>query len=468
MAQDPTTGAPHSRLQSPTVQVGLVGLIFFFVFVAYSTVQAFATKLYGPELGANMETILYSTFTVACFFGPIVTNRLGCRFTMFVGILGYAALIVASLAFSSSNNNGSFLGALVCMGGALNGVGAALLWTAQGRFMMEYSDGTDGGRLFSIFWALLNSASVVGGFLTFFYFGGNDADASTGLFVIFLVVVIVGGLLPFLLTEPPPRAAAGGSESDSQSTQNSWAAEMTATLRLFRSRRMQILSLIFLYSGLNQPYQLNTFTGRFFADKAQGLEIVVFYTFEVIGALFAGRSLDSCKPEHRRNRAFQQLAFFLVITLLGNAGAFYYEIRRSSTGAPTNMEFDQGVSVAATVTNALWGTSDAMIQSYAYWLITVSYTGGSELARATGFFKMVQSLGWTAGFLLVPEERFSAIGQLIMITVVCVAGTALALLELPKASSLCVDAPDFEKALAKDCGPEPDMQNGPEPETQKS
>lgn len=431
-----------------------MGVIFFFVFLAYSTVQAFATKLYGPDLGSDMETILYFSSTIACFFGPPVTNVLGCRLTMFIGIMGYASLIAASLVFSSGSLDSDVVSILVCVGGALNGVGAAMLWTAQGRFMMEYSNGSDGGRLFAIFWAFLNSASVVGGFLTFFYFGGKDADASTGLFVIFLVVVVVGSLVTFLLTEPPPKAAAGGPETDLEST--SWTTEMVNTLSLFGSRRMLILLLIFFYTGMNQPYQLNTFTGGFFTERAQGLEMVVFYSFEVLGALFAGRSLDSCKPENRRRRALQQLSVFLVCTLLGNTIAAWYEVGRQRTGEIVHMEFDQGVSVAATVANALWGTSDAMIQAYAYWLISILYGSGAEIARAVGFYKMTQSLGWTVGFVLVPEERLSAIGQLALITTVCVAGAALAFLELPNAGS-CGDAvPDAEKALAENVDPQPE------------
>ena len=75
-------------------------LIFLFVFTAYMTIQGFASQLYGSDLGSNMESTLYATFTVACFFAPAVTNKLGSRLTLFIGTLGYGALVAASFCIA--------------------------------------------------------------------------------------------------------------------------------------------------------------------------------------------------------------------------------------------------------------------------------------------------------------------------------------------------------------------------------
>ena len=78
-----------------------------------------------------METTLYAVFTVFCFPAPAITNKIGTRQAMFWGILGYGALVGASLLY--------YLDVVgqwaVIAGGGINGVGAALLWTAQVRRM---------------------------------------------------------------------------------------------------------------------------------------------------------------------------------------------------------------------------------------------------------------------------------------------------------------------------------------------
>lgn len=64
---------------------------------------------------------------------------------------------------------------------------------------------------------------------------------------------------------------------------------MKATFALFGTRRMMLLSLIFFYTGYNQPYQLNTFGNRYFEKQTIGLEMIIFYFSEIIGGLYVGR-----------------------------------------------------------------------------------------------------------------------------------------------------------------------------------
>lgn len=45
----------------------------------------------------------------------------------------------------------------------------------------------------------------------------------------------------------------------SEFSSDSWYLELEETLSLFRTSRMQMLFALFLYTGLNQPYQLVTF-----------------------------------------------------------------------------------------------------------------------------------------------------------------------------------------------------------------
>jgi len=494
-------------------QTVLLGLVFMFVFMAYYMIQGFSANLYGETLGSNMETTLYAVFTVSCFPAPAITNKLGPRVTMFLGIMGYAVLVGASLLY--------YLGLVgqwaVIAGGAVNGVGAALLWTAQGRLMLQYSDGTDSGRIFAIFWAIFNASAVLGGFITYGYFSTQKSDGNVALFVIFLLLISVGGvgalflspsttvhkkspsssedlgdggfsdlgagkglshsfldedLTPALLRDNSGHSASSslaqpsssssscsgrveveypvGSESlgaaaasqgqiigaddgggEGEISRESWVSELWLTLGMFQDRKMARLALIFWYTGFNQPYQLVTFGDRFFTPATLGLLFSLFYAAEVAGAYVSAQIVDHASDSNRAKAKKGYLLFFGVTTF-AYAVALVMEIRAGADpdkvphrNSATNVAFG-GLAMAA------WGLSDSQIQALAYWQIGVFYQEGVQQSRAVGFYKLVQSAGWCAGFALSPTKRLSPILQLAATAACYVVG--LLVLELPPAN----------------------------------
>jgi hypothetical protein len=377
---------------------------------------------------------------------------------MCVGVLGYASLVGASLFYFidiSNHPDSTEYDWIVIAGGVCCGIGAALLWTAQGRLIMQYSDGSDNGFLFSIFWALFNLSALVGGLLTFFYFGSSESNGNATLYVIFLVFVVAGALATQLLIPPSllkragdaanmPLIGGGGEQprtisrerlpsSSSEISSNGWIAEMMATLSLFGTRRMLFLSLIFFYTGYNQPYQLNTFGNRFFTKKTVGLEMIIFYLSEIVGGLFIGAMLDKASKRAQRSAAKKCLGLFFVVTAASFILCYFQEITCAfeDKDCRDEIEYNDSRVIIPSIIYALWGFSDSQIQTYAYWLMGTLYEGGDEQARAVGFYKMVQSLGWTVGFALVPSSRMEPIVQMGCTAACFVVGTALAVCELP-------------------------------------
>ena len=459
-------------------------------------IQGYSATLFGDQLGADMELTLYAVFTVVCFAAPPVTNMLGAQLTMFIGIVGYAMLVLAALLY-----NLELVGSwCVIAGGACTGVGAALLWTGQGRLMLEYSDGTDAGHIFAIFWSIFNASAVLGGLFTFAYFSTSDSDGNTALYVIFLALILGGGALTLLLekpsvvrarikaeeeetgvrsgartggggeeaaaplnkSEPPtlaPADAAGGAASLNAAAAEeggaagcgaaadghvSWLVELRETLALFGTRKMVFLTMIFFYTGYNQPYQLVTFGNRFFNSANLGLALALFYCFEIVGSFAAGWLLDGTdaspdapmmSAERRRANARRSLGVFALVTTIGYGFALALEWPRAG-GYDDDAATVDGRGAPAVVAMggaamAFWGFSDAQIQAYAYWLIRASYGDGAAQARAVGFFKLTQSAGWCVGFALSPAARMAPLAQLAATAAAGVVGSALALRELP-------------------------------------
>lgn len=101
---------------------------------------------------------LYSTFAVFGYFGGVFVNWLGVRACLAFGGIGYAVYAIALLVSEHSTRVGPFN----IVAGALLGVCAGLLWTAQGTIMISYPHEHEKGRYFAWFWAIFNMGGVIG------------------------------------------------------------------------------------------------------------------------------------------------------------------------------------------------------------------------------------------------------------------------------------------------------------------
>lgn len=103
---------------------------------------------------------MYSTFAVFGFFGGTFVNKLGVKYTLAFGGVGYCVYAL-SLLLSVHFNVGGFN----IFAGALLGVCAGLMWTAQGTIMISYPTENQKGRYFAWFWGIFNMGAVIGGFV---------------------------------------------------------------------------------------------------------------------------------------------------------------------------------------------------------------------------------------------------------------------------------------------------------------
>ena len=84
-------------------------------------------------------------------------NRLGVTITLSLGGLGYCIYAISLLVSVHADVYGFNIFA-----GALLGVCAGLLWTAQGTIMLSYPTEGQKGRYFAWFWMIFNLGGVVG------------------------------------------------------------------------------------------------------------------------------------------------------------------------------------------------------------------------------------------------------------------------------------------------------------------
>ena len=503
-------------------QTLILGMIFFLIFLAYFMVQGYSANLFGPQLGSDTLAVLYGFFTVFCFVSPSIVNTVGPRLTLFMGTLTYAILVLSSLAYMVGAA-GSWV---VILGGAINGVGSACTWTAQGRLMLQYADGERAsGKVFQVFWSFFMGSAIIGGLVTFAYFSRSADDGNVPLFIFFFFIIIVASAGTVFLIPPEEVVRAGAGSGSSSSSNNSdnngsgssssskqyaavpvpnnptssplfdgdaeeedyddeeghgahghhhhhddddersnyndsvlgggggggggggaggagskgaagaladtnWWYEVRETVAMAKDRRMRRASLLYLYVGLNQPYQVVTFGNRFFTPSTLGLIFVVFYGAELLGAWAVARVVGDATRSARK-RATRGYWQFLVTTTAGYGIALAMEASHDGGAAAT---IDSGRATFGNVffgglAMLLWGFSDSVVQALSYWQMKIWFPEGRESSRAVGFYKLVSSAGWCAGFALAPPSRLAPVWQLALSAVCYMAG--LLLLEPP-------------------------------------
>lgn len=147
---------------SPAFQVGFVAMVCFLTTGMFNAVNGLGA---GGQLNAhdvnNANTALYATFAGVGFFCGSIANRIGLRLTLGIGGFGYFLYICSILSYDHNGNSGFLIFA-----GALLGLCAAMLWTAQGAVMMSYPPERSKGKYIAWFWMIFNMGAVIGGLVS--------------------------------------------------------------------------------------------------------------------------------------------------------------------------------------------------------------------------------------------------------------------------------------------------------------
>lgn len=143
---------------SPQVQLVIVSFVCFLCPGMFNALTGMGGGGQVDKTAADDANVaLYSTFAVVGFFAGSIANRLGLRLSLSFGGLGYCIYVASFLSYSHNQNKG-----FTIFAGALLGVCAGLLWTAQGAIMMSYPPEGSKGRYISWFWMIFNLGAVIG------------------------------------------------------------------------------------------------------------------------------------------------------------------------------------------------------------------------------------------------------------------------------------------------------------------
>ncbi|KAF8133206.1 MFS general substrate transporter [Boletus edulis] len=377
----------------PILQVALLGFVCFMCPGMFNAINGLGGGgLLTTTVSANANSAVYATFAFFGFFSGTINNRLGPRLTLTLGTWGYSLYIASYLVVNIHPDAGAF----VIAAGAILGVCASLLWTAQGSLMMSYPTEAQKGVFIGIFWAIFNLGGVVGSSVAFGQnFNSTAGKVGNGTYITFIILSLIGVVLTFFMADPNKMIRTDGTKVVRPSYP-SWKAEfVNLFVALKKDAWIVLLFPMFVASNYFTTWQFNDYNGAIFTIRARGLNNLVYWTAQIVGSVFIGYVILDQKLYRRRVRAFIGWVLVFAMVFVVHIWAYFYQrtYTRQSVSPATNIDIYSSNYPAHVWLMIFCGFLDSMWQTYAYWLMGAMSNNLSTLAVFTGFYKSLQSAG---------------------------------------------------------------------------
>ncbi|KAK9534506.1 hypothetical protein VZT92_006947 [Zoarces viviparus] len=395
------------------LNIVILGFGFMFMFTAFQTcgnieqtvLKSFnSTEFHGS--GYTSMAIIYGVFSASNMIAPSVVTVIGPQLSMFFsGLLysGYIAMFIYPYTWS-------FYTASV-----LVGIGAAVLWTAQGNVLTINSTDNTIGRNSGIFWALLQFSLFFGNLYIYCAWHGHvhitDKDRQT-VFISLTVISLVGCFLFFLIRKPDPEPAPSGtaeSPPHAESTESCsaassarpglWSQALDAFVRackMFATKEMLLLSVSIGYTGLELTFYSGVYgtcigaMTRFGQDAKSliGISGICIGIGEILGGSVFGM-LNKCSRFGRNP--------VVLLGLITHYVAFFLIFLNIASDAPIAPE--EGTDLQAYITPSvgvamfssfLLGLGDSCFNTQLLSIIGFMFRDNS--APAFAVFKFIQSI----------------------------------------------------------------------------
>ncbi|KAL1753509.1 major facilitator superfamily domain-containing protein [Schizophyllum commune] len=344
----------------PVVQVVMLGFVCFMCPGLFNALNGLgAGGQLDARTSASANAALYLAFAVSAFFA------------------GFRAMNIHQDASK-----------FVIAAGAVLGICAGMLWTAQGSLMLSYPQEHQKGRFIGIFWAIFNLGGIVGAAVSL---GANYNSRIT-----FLVLTSIGVLIPLLMVDPRSMVRSDGSRL-ANPRHPSWKNEFYGLYITVKTDPMILMLFpMFFVSNWFYTWQFNDYNAAIFNIRARSLNNLVYWVAQVIGSVSIGILLDQHRLP-RRLRAFAGWSILFCMIFVVHIWAYFYQRTYTREVRPSYDIYDSKY-VGYILCYVFMGIFDAMWQTTTYWLIGAMSNDAAKLAHFAGFYKSLQSAGAAAGW----------------------------------------------------------------------
>ncbi|KAG9158061.1 hypothetical protein Leryth_000225 [Lithospermum erythrorhizon] len=387
------------RYNSPFVQVALIGLVCFCCPGMFNALSGMGGAGQVDNTASNnANTALYTTFAIFGILGGGIYNILGPQKTLFAGCSTYV-LYAGSLLYYNHTHKQSF----VIVAGGLLGIGAGLLWAAQGAIMTSYPPHDRKGTYISMFWSIFNLGGVIGGLIPFVlnYNRTTAVSVNDGTYIGFMVFMSLGTVLSIAILHPRKVIRDDGSAC-TNIKYSSMSVEGVEILKLFLNWKMLLMVPAAWASNFFYTYQFNNVNGALFNLRTRGLNNVFYWGAQMIGSVLVGHIMDFSF----KSRKVRGLVGIGVVAVLGTGiwgGGLAKQLeysREHKPDATPSSDFTfwhlilQGLLCCTLAMDYSMPCTKAwFIGLLELWLMIPRYSAGILHKKYSGFYKGVQSAG---------------------------------------------------------------------------
>lgn len=194
--------------------------------------------------------------------------------TLAFGGIGYCIYAISLLVSVHKDVSGFNIFA-----GALLGVCAGLLWTAQGTIILSYPQEEKKGRYFAMFWMIFNLGGVIGSLIPL----GQDINIKTnatvtdGVYIAFIILMFSGAVIALLLCNAGDVIRDDGTRVVLMKNP-SWQSEFIGLYETFKYEPFVCLLFpMFWSSNWFYPYQQNAINGARFDTRTKALNDCLYW-----------------------------------------------------------------------------------------------------------------------------------------------------------------------------------------------
>ena len=184
--------------------VVILSISFFILMFSFMSAASIYSKLLKEnnhgDLGNQSLSVVYLVFSLSCFMAPKIAKQFSPQKTMSIAASAYSIWIVTGFLATLPEVSEVFVIMASMFGSILIGIGASVIWVAQGKYLSECISACpeNTGFYTSLFFTIVAGSNIFtylynSAFLTFFSY--NSLFLSDTI-TTFISVVLFAFLLP--------------------------------------------------------------------------------------------------------------------------------------------------------------------------------------------------------------------------------------------------------------------------------
>ncbi|KAG7098762.1 hypothetical protein E1B28_000671 [Marasmius oreades] len=355
-----------------------------------------------PYLVNTANALTFCLMVVSCFFSSLVVRRVGIKWTLIIGTLGYCPY-----AAGLYTNNRFGTEWFVLLGAALCGLSAGLFWMSEAAIALSYPEPHNQGRFLGFWLSFRLGGQILGGAINLGLNTGRN-EAGKVSYVVYLIFITLQALGPFaglLLNHPHQVQRTDGVKVGLSITDGS-KKELKATAKLFFSKSF-LLIVPLITQAVYSEAVVFTYQSLWFSVRARALGSFLSGIVAIISGNLLGVLLDYTKLSVRKRARW---GFFGILTLQGAwwiwATILVTEYRRTQ---PTYDWVDPGFGRGfALILLLVMGFQ--LNYMYLYFVVGELAKSEAEVIRIAGLLRGTESAAQAVSYGLNSIEFFAQVG----------------------------------------------------------